>query len=148
MNKPSTLASVVLMLAALTGSAFAQGSMGAGEIGWRDGTPAAGSAKTREQVRAELAQARRDGDLVAAGDADTASNTAQSGRYATAFAGVSKTRAEVKAELAEARRNGDVIVGDSSVTLREEFPQRYPQQRVAARTDVAQRGAAAASGAR
>jgi len=136
MSKTSTLAAA-LLLAAFGAGASAQGSMGAGELGWRDAAPASASVKTRAQVLAELRQAQRDGDVVAAGDIGLAPRAA----YAPSYAGLTKTRAEVKAELAEARRNGEVVVGDSSLTLREEFPQRYPLPRVNGAPTLAQRDA-------
>jgi hypothetical protein len=51
---------------------------------------------------------------------------------ATAHADTGKTREQVRAELAEAVRNGDVMAaGESGLTLRQMFPQRYPQAAVA-----------------
>jgi hypothetical protein len=101
-------------------------------------TPVAG--KTRSQVVAELAEAQRKGELSLSGEAGVAMNEAYPTRYpSTVHAGMTRTRAEVQAELAEARRNGDVLVGDSSLTLREEFPQQYPQRRTRAAATLAAR---------
>ena len=95
---------------------------------------------TRSQVLAELAEAQRKGELPLGGEAGIAMNQAYPSRYPSAVhTGLTKTRAEVQAELAEARRNGDVLVGDSSLTLREEFPQRYPQRRASVAPTLAAR---------
>ncbi|WP_428422461.1 DUF4148 domain-containing protein [Methylibium sp.] len=48
-----------------------------------------------------------------------------------AHASPGKTRDEVKAELAEAIRTGNISAGNTSLTLRELFPQRYPSQAAA-----------------
>ncbi|MEJ8837480.1 DUF4148 domain-containing protein [Ramlibacter sp. AN1133] len=45
---------------------------------------------------------------------------------ATASAQTAKTREQVRSELAEAIRSGDIISGESGLTLREQFPGRYP----------------------
>jgi hypothetical protein len=37
-----------------------------------------------------------------------------------------KTTEQVRSELAEAIRSGDIISGESGLTLREQFPNRYP----------------------
>ena len=147
-TKPLTAA--LLLLAAAAGSAYAQ--QGPGEAGWNDnGRPEAidkTNAKTRAEVKAELAQARRDGSLMESGDASLTLSAAYPNRYPAATAVyTAKTRAEVKTELAEARRSGDVLVGDSSLTLREEFPQRY-RAAVPTTPSVAQGNSAAEGGAR
>jgi hypothetical protein len=52
---------------------------------------------------------------------------------AGAHADGGKTREQVRAELAEAVRNGDVMApGESGLTLRQMYPQRYPAAPVAA----------------
>ena len=45
---------------------------------------------------------------------------------ATASAQSGTTREQVRNELAEALRSGDIISGESGLTLREQFPARYP----------------------
>jgi energy-converting hydrogenase Eha subunit B len=98
-------ASIALAVAALlTGQAHAADNVG----------------KTREQVRAELFEAQRTGDIVAGKDA--AADEFGSGAYkklnefnpaaypAKAVA-IGKTRAQVRAELAEAQRTGDIVAG-------------------------------------
>ena len=93
--------------------------------------------KTRSQVLAELTEAQRKGELPLGGEAGIALNQAYPGRYpGTVQATLGRTRAEVQAELAEARRNGDVLVGDSNMTLREEFPQQYPKGSRGRRADA------------
>jgi hypothetical protein len=97
------------LLAALTGGAHAQ------------------SEKTREQVKAELAEAIRKGDVIAPGDSGLKLNELYPQRYPHATEGVAATRAQVKAEFAEAARTGELIAaGDSGLKLNELLPQRYP----------------------
>ena len=87
--------------------------------------PAAAVGKSREQVRAELATAQRSGELVANGEAGVTEAQLNPARYGMPTAVAGKSRAEVIAELNEARRNGDLFVGESGLTLRQTFPQRY-----------------------
>ncbi len=103
-------ASIALAVAALlTGHAQAADNIG----------------KTRDQVRAELAEAQRTGDLVAGKDA--AADEFGSGAYKklnelnpaaypakAAIAG--KTRAQVRAELADAQRTGDIVAGKDAAS--------------------------------
>jgi ABC-type transporter Mla subunit MlaD len=78
------------------------------------------SGKTREQVRAELAQAQRTGDVLAGKDAGFDEfnsgafkklNELNPAAYPAKVAEAGKTRAQVLAELAEARRTGDIQAG-------------------------------------
>ena len=90
------------------------------------------SALTRDQVKAELAEAIRTGDVVATGESGLKVNELHPGRYATPTARLGKTRAEVKAELAEAIHSGDLVAtGELGLKANEEFPQRYPAVAVA-----------------
>ena len=90
-------------------------------------TAQAQSEKTREQVKAELTEAIRTGDVLANGDSGLKLNEMYPQRYPHAPAAIGATRAQVKAELAEAIRTGDMIAsGESGLRLNEEFPQRYP----------------------
>ena len=99
----------VALLAAFAGSAHAQ------------------SEKTREQVKAELADAIRTGDVVAPGDMGLRLNELYPNRYPHAPEVASQTRARVKAELAEATRAGDIMgAGESGLKLNELFPGRFP----------------------
>jgi hypothetical protein len=108
MNIARTTISLVL-LAALGTAAQAQSKM------------------TREQVKAELADAIRTGDILAPGDSGLKLNELYPQRYPHPVAGPTVTRAQVKAELAAAIRIGDMLAdGDSGLQLNEEFPQRYP----------------------
>ncbi|MCY1545720.1 hypothetical protein D9M68_816730 [compost metagenome] len=92
------------------------------------------AAKSREQVRAELAEAQRTGDLIADSETGQRFNQIYSNLYPqAAAASVGKTRDEVKAELAEARRNGDLIA-DGETGQR--FNQLYPEQYAATRTSA------------
>ena len=89
-------------------------------------TAQAQSGMTREQVKAELAEAIRAGDVLAPGDSGLKLNELYPQRYPHPAAGPSLTRAQVKAELAEAIRTGDMLAGgDSGLKLNEEFPQRF-----------------------
>jgi predicted RNase H-like HicB family nuclease len=91
-------------------------------------------AKTREQVRAELVEAQRTGNLIADSETGLRFNQLYPSLYPQAtVAAVGKTRDEVKAELAEAQRNGDLIA-DSETGQR--LNQLYPEQYAASRTSV------------
>lgn len=108
MNIARTTISLVL-LAALGTSVQAQSEM------------------TRKQVKAELAEAIRTGDILAPGDSGLKLNELYPQRYPHPTASPTVTRAQVKAELAEGIRTGDVLAGgDSGLKLSEEFPRRYP----------------------
>ncbi len=80
---------------------------------------------TREQVKAELAEAIRTGDILS-NDSGQKLNELYPGRYPAKQVQSTLTRAQVKAELAEAQRTGDMVVGESSRKLNEIFPGRYP----------------------
>lgn len=91
------------------------------------------SALTREQVKAELAEAIRTGDMVAAGDTGLKLNELSPYLYPKRPTQPGKTREQVRAELAEAIRTGDIVsAGDSALKRNEEFPDRYPPVTVAA----------------
>jgi Domain of unknown function (DUF4148) len=86
---------------------------------------------TREQVKAELAEAIRTGDMPAGGESDLKLNQLYPGRYPTKASAVSKTREQVRAELAEAIRTGDMpAAGESGQKQNELDPQRYPAKPV------------------
>lgn len=82
--------------------------------------------RTREQVKAELAQAVRSGDIVANGESGLTLRELYPQRYPAApAAGV--TRAQVLAEFEQARRTGDILAGgDAGLRLNELNPQAYP----------------------
>jgi hypothetical protein len=97
----------------------------AGEAAWPEDGPrpaaAPASPATRAAVTEALAQARRDGELVAAGELGL---TPAELRNEPALAS-GRTRQDVQAELARARLDGELIAGESSLTLREQYPFRY-----------------------
>ena len=84
------------------------------------------TSKTREQVKAEWAEAARAGNLQADGESGLLLRELHPGRYPQrAERGTS--RAEVKAELAQAQRNGELLVGgESEQKLNERYADRYP----------------------
>ncbi|TXG94085.1 MAG: DUF4148 domain-containing protein [Rhodocyclaceae bacterium] len=92
----------------------------------------ASAPKTREQVKAELAEAIRTGDIVVNGETGQKANKLFPGLYPTKPVAQGKTRAQGKAELAEAIRTGDIVVnGETSQKANELFPSRYPAKQVA-----------------
>ena len=92
----------------------------------------ASAPKTREQVKAELAEAIRTGDIVVNGETGQKANELFPGLYPTKPVAQGKTRAQGKAELAEAIRTGDIVVnGETSQKANELFPSRYPAKPVA-----------------
>lgn len=80
---------------ALTLSTLAAGYANAADVG-----------KTREQVRAELIEAQRTGDIVAPGESGKKLNELYPSRYPAKVA-QGNTRAQVLAELAQAKRSGE-----------------------------------------
>ncbi len=110
MNR-SYLSTIALAVAALTaGQAFAAN---------------ASSAKTREQVKAELTEAVRTGNIMANGDSGQMLNDGFPDRYPAKPVVQGKTRAQVQAELAEAIRTGDIVGDESGKKLNELYPGRY-----------------------
>lgn len=105
----------------------------------------ASAPKTRDQVRAELAEARRNGTLIADGQTGATYRDLNPGRYATKPEMMSgKTRAQVQAELQQAWANGDLVAdGQTGATLRELNPGRYPMQAAADRNAPVRVGSAA-----
>ncbi|EYC50201.1 hypothetical protein AZ34_03330 [Hylemonella gracilis str. Niagara R] len=85
------------------------------------------SAKTRDQVQAELAQAVRTGNIVAIGEDNMTLNQQFPGLYPQQTADAGKSREQVLAELSTAVRNGDVIQGTSN-KFNQMFPDLYPKQ--------------------
>jgi hypothetical protein len=116
MNTKSRTAVSILALAVAAGPVFAQD---------------AAAAKTREQVRAELLEAQRTGDVMADGESGMKLNELYPRNFpASASANAqSRARTEVRAELLEAQRRGDLMsFGDSESA----FTQRYPGRASAA----------------
>lgn len=82
--------------------------------------------KSREQVRDELEQAIRTGDIMVAGEFGVKRNELMSGRYPIVTGKSLKTRDQVKSELARAIREGEVVaVGEDGRKLNEIYPDRY-----------------------
>jgi hypothetical protein len=89
------------------------------------------SGKTRAQVKAELADAIRTGDIYAGGETAVKLNELFPDRYPAKPAVAGKTRAQVKSELADAIRTGDIYAGgETAVKLNELFPGLYPSPTV------------------
>jgi lambda repressor-like predicted transcriptional regulator len=86
------------------------------------------TARTREQVKAELAQAIRSGDMLATGDTGLKVNEMYPQRYpAPASAAQGISRSSVKADLAAAIRSGEMIAaGEGGFKENELTPGRYP----------------------
>ncbi len=80
---------------------------------------------TREQVKAEFAEAVRTGDIMSNRGGQKL-NERFPERYAAKQGQSTVTREQVKAELAEAQRTGDIAVGQSGRKLNEITPNRYP----------------------
>ena len=66
---------------------------------------------TRQQVKAELAEAVRTGDIMAGGESSLKLNELYSNSHPTGQVQAGLTREQVKAELAEATRTGDFMEG-------------------------------------
>lgn len=150
MNTKRTL-SLSLLLAAMLGSAAADGGLtreqvksdlaeahrsgsisAGGEIGlplnelYPNMHPARATAPSKSSalVKAELAEARRTGDI-AVGESSLRLNELSPSSYPAVPQFAGKSRAEVRAELAEAQLLGDMQLGEDSRTLAETNPQRY-----------------------
>jgi hypothetical protein len=93
------------------------------------------SGRTTQEVRAELMQAIRNGDMIANGETGLTWRELYPQRYGAAPAST-LTRAEVLQQLKEAQRTGDLLAdGDPGLKLNELHPQAYPpKDLVAAKT--------------
>jgi 2,3-bisphosphoglycerate-independent phosphoglycerate mutase len=93
----------------------------------------ASTPKTRDQVRAELAEAQRNGTLIADGQTGATLRDLNPGLYAAMPASATtKTRADVKAELRDAWTRGDLVAdGQTGATYRDLAPHRYTMQTMA-----------------
>jgi Domain of unknown function (DUF4148) len=118
MNKRTPLSLLTLVLAAWVGaSSMAQ-------------TPA--QPKTREQVKSELKEAIRTGEMPANDESGRHMHDVYPSRYPPQPVEPCKTREQVKAELAEAIRTGNMPANDESgCRLNQVNPSRYPPQPVA-----------------
>ena len=101
-----------LIFAATAGSAFAQNTQ-----------------LTRAEVKAELVEAIRTGDLLADGETGLKLNEINPSKYPSKPSQLGKTRAQVRAELEEAIRTGDMFaVGEAGLKLNEIHPSKYPSK--------------------
>jgi predicted RNase H-like HicB family nuclease len=126
----STLSKETVMKSRLSVVALALSSLVAGHAVAAD---TASVGKTRAEVRAELAQAVRSGDLIANGETGQRFNEIAPHLYPQPVVVGAKSRAEVKAELAEAIRTGDLIA-NGEIGLR--FNQISPAQYAAVRAEA------------
>jgi len=111
-SKLARATGTLFLLAALGAAAHADGGM------------------TRTQVKAELAEAIRTGDIIANDESGLKANEEHPQLYPAHVVAAGKTRAQVQAELAEAIRTGDILASDESgLRLNEEHPQRYAKVR-------------------
>jgi predicted RNase H-like HicB family nuclease len=107
--------SALFLLAALGAAAHADGSV------------------TRAQVKADLAEAMRTGNMIASGESGLTLRELNPQRYPAPVLAQGKTRAQVSSELADAIRTGNIMASDESgLRLNEEHPQLFPAQVVAA----------------
>jgi len=112
-------------LARATGTLFLLAAVGAAAH--------ADSGLTRAQVKADLAEAMRTGNMLAAGESGMTLRELNPQRYPAPVVAEGKTRAQVQAELADAIRTGEVLANDESgLKANEENPQRYPARVMAA----------------
>ena len=82
---------------------------------------------TRSQVKAELAEAIQNGDMIGNGESGLRMKELFPQRYPAAQEGRSKTREQVKLELSEAIRSGDMPAsGESGQKFNELYPGQYP----------------------
>jgi len=90
------------------------------------------SPRTREEVRAELLEAQRTGNVLANGESGLTLRELYPQRYGVAPAS-GLTRAQVREQLREAQRTGDVLAGgEFGVKLNELNPQAYPPRELVA----------------
>ena len=89
------------------------------------GTPAFAGV-TREQVKAELVEAIRTGDMLAPGNRGLRLNEVYPSRYPAKQVQASLTREQVKAELAHAIRAGNFMISDNGQKCNEAHPSMHP----------------------
>jgi ribosomal protein L30E len=86
---------------------------------------------TRQQVKADLAEAIRTGEMPAGGESNLKLNQMYPARYPAPAIVIGKTREQVKAELGEAIRTGEMLAGgESGLKLNELEPGRYASRPV------------------
>jgi predicted RNase H-like HicB family nuclease len=85
--------------------------------------------KTRDQVRAELKEAVRTGNIIGNSESGRMRNDINPSQYPAQPTTQGNTRAEVTAELKEAVRTGNIIGNSESGRMRNEInPSQYPAQ--------------------
>ena len=86
--------------------------------------------RTREQVKAELAEAIRTGNIIGSGESGLTLRELNPQRYGVAPAAASTlTRAQVTREFEQARSAGDLIaVGEAGLPANETQPGSHPQK--------------------
>ncbi len=84
---------------------------------------------TRAEVKAQLVEAVRTGDLIADTERGLRLNEIYPSNYPAQPSQVGKTREQVKAELAEAIRTGDLVADiETGLKLNQINPSNYPAQ--------------------
>lgn len=92
---------------------------------------------SRDQVRAELAEAIRTGDIVVAGEAGLKANELRPLQYPAKAVTPGKTREQAEAELAQAIRTGDVyLTGEMSLKANETQPSNEPKTRAQVQAEL------------
>jgi Skp family chaperone for outer membrane proteins len=94
--------------------------------------------KTRDQVKAELLEAVRTGDIVGSDHSALKLNQLYPQHYPAVAAEATKSRTEIKAELAEAVRTGDLVTGEDLHKQNERRPDLYPAVQKTAGKSVSQ----------
>ncbi|HYE40244.1 MAG TPA: DUF4148 domain-containing protein [Ramlibacter sp.] len=117
MKRTSLFLAGFLSLAAFTAQAESPDPSGQFAVSVRSG-------KTRAAVLAELKEAQRTGDILAAGEGGTRYDL-NPGAYPARMQVAGKTREQVREETLQALRDGDVPSGELGLTQREAFPERY-----------------------
>jgi hypothetical protein len=83
-------------------------------------------ARTREQVRGELAEALRIGDVIPAGEGSLTLRQRHPMQYPLPSTQAGMTRTQVKAQVVAAIRDGELIeAGEGGQSLRELYPGHY-----------------------
>jgi hypothetical protein len=82
--------------------------------------------KSAAQVRAELFEAQRNGDIVLSGEIGLTERQLHPGAFPAGEVYAGKSAEQVRAETLQAIRSGDILApGESGLTLRQENPQLY-----------------------
>jgi hypothetical protein len=84
--------------------------------------------RTRDQVRAELVDAQRNGTLIADAQTGATFRDLYPGRYMQPQAAAGLSRAQVLAELQQARALGLLVDGATGQRARDLYPHRFPAQ--------------------